>query len=215
VAEREGTVFIAEDPGGEPHWFAATFSAHWEAPHGRGFREGPRGVSAEEAIAWGREQADRVLLRLADSEYYSAGERPAADREPLPEDLAVEPRREPGMEYLDLVCEEPIAWEVRLPRWVSRERTDADVARLQAALEADPGASRVRVKVKRGERVEAILRFVVQAHSHAEALKAVTALERRAVDTVPYPVDELPDSGGGGFVVHSLNPWKDIRPAEG
>jgi hypothetical protein len=214
VAEREGAVFIAEDPApGKPHWFPATFSAHWQAPRDSGFREGPRGVSAEEAIAWGREYADRVLIRLADSDYYSAGTRPAADLEPWPEDRAVEPRRRPGMEHLDLVSEHPIAWEVRLPRWVSRERTDADVARLRAALEADPDASRVRVEVRRGERVEAILRFVVQARSHAEALEAVMAVDRRAVDTVPYPVDELP--GDGAFIVYGLDPFEDIRPADG
>jgi hypothetical protein len=214
MAEREGTVFIAEDPGGEPYWFPGTFSAHWEARGGNGFRDGPEGVSAEGAIAWGRAQADRVLIRLADSDYHSAGSRPAAGLDPWPDGVVVEPRREPGMEHLDLVAKEPIAWQVRLARWVSRERTDADVAALLELLAAEPAVADLHAEVERGERVEAVLRFTVQARSHAEALEAVAAVETHAGDAVPYPVDELPDGGEGVFIVYgSWNPMEDIRPA--
>jgi hypothetical protein len=211
VAEREGTVFISEDVG-ESYWFPGTFSASWQ--HGDRYRDGPAGVSAEEAIAWGREQADRVLIRLADSDYYSAGSEPAGDREPWPEGRVVEPRRQPGMEHLDLASEAPIDWEVRLARWISRERTDADVAALLEALAAEPGVGDVRAEVERGARVEAILRFTIQARSHPEAVSAARAVERRAVDTVPYPVDELP-AGENAFIVYGGNPFEDIRPASG
>jgi hypothetical protein len=62
---KDGIVFIAEDEdmvpvdGGiaDACWFTGRFSAHWEAEDGREFREGPKGVSAREAVAWGREQA--------------------------------------------------------------------------------------------------------------------------------------------------------------
>jgi hypothetical protein len=212
VAEREGTVFIAEETDArEPYWFSGRFSAHWE--HRRRHRDGPMGVPADEAIVWGRKQADQVLIRLVDSDYYSAGAKPVEDLEPWPEGTVVEPRRQPGMEHLDLVAREPVAWEVRLPYWISRRRTETDLADLCAAVEADPAASEVRVEVERGERVEAILGFAVRARTHAEALEVVLAIERRAREEVPYPGDELP-AGDGPFVIPmGWNPWDDIRPA--
>jgi hypothetical protein len=212
VAEREGTVFIAEDLDlRDTNWFSGRFSAHWE--HGRRHQDGPVGVPAAEAIAWGRRQADRVLIRLVDSEYYSAGTERETDMEPWPEERAVEPRREPGMEHLDLVTQEPIAWEVRLPYWISRRRTGADLAALRAAHEADTAVADVRAEVERHKRVDAILRFTVRARTHAEALEVVLGIERRARDQVPYPVDELP-AGDGPFVIElNWNPLGDIRPA--
>jgi hypothetical protein len=212
VAEREGTVFIAEDiDPRDIYRFSGRFSAHWE--HGRRHRDGPVGVPATEAIAWGRKQADRVLIRLVDSEYYSAGAEQETDMELWPEERVVEPRREPGMEHLDLVTQEPIDWEVRLPYWISRGRTAADLAALREALEADAAVADVRAEVDRHERVDAILRFTVRARTHAEALEVVLGIERRARDQVPYPVDELP-AGDGAFVIQmDWNPLGDIRPA--
>lgn len=215
-ASREGTVFIAEDMAtGEHYWFPGTFSAHWGAPHGQGFRKGPEGVSADVAIAWGREQADRVLIRLADSEYYSAGRKTAKDLEPWPEGMVVEPRREPGFEHLDLVADEPVPWQVRLPRWISRARTETDVERLREALRGDRSVSEVlRIEVRRAERVDAIALFVVEAHNHAEAMQVACDIDERLHDRVPSPTDELPDSAGGAFIVQmDWNPYDDIRPA--
>jgi hypothetical protein len=211
-----GAVFIAEDIDPRDFsWLTGTFSAHWEAPHGKGFRDGPEGVTADEAVAWGREQAEVVLIRLADSDVYqSAGTRePAFEAPPWQPGTAVRPRRRAGMEHLDLVVAEPVAWEVRLPRWVSRRRTDEDVERLRALLDGDAAATQVRIDVERGERVEAIVRFVVRARSHEDALQAVLALEDRTLDQVPFPIDELPADVQGAFVIHTgWDPMNDIRP---
>jgi hypothetical protein len=98
---KRGTVLIAEDTelrddlvdrirarDGDDSWvtssdisrFTGRFSAHWQCEGGKDHRRGPQSVSAEEALAWGREQADRVLIRVgngdmggADHGYFSAG----------------------------------------------------------------------------------------------------------------------------------------------
>jgi hypothetical protein len=212
---REGTVFIAEELAtGEPYLFTGRFSAHWQSGRDTSHRDGPELVSIEEALAWGREQADRVLIRLVDSEYYSAGRERVRDLEPWPEGSMIEPRREPGFEHLDLVADEPVPWQVRLPRWISRKRTEADVERIRTALATDPAVSHVSIEVERGERVDAIARFVVQARSHPDALQTAIEVDGRLGERVPYPIDELPDSAGGAFVMYTgWNPYDDIRPA--
>ena len=216
--ELPGAVFIAEeiDPR-DVYWLTGAFSAHWEAPHGTGFRDGPEGVTADEAVAWGREQAEVVLIRLADSDVYqSAGRRRPDPETPLWQPgTIVRPRRRPGMEHLDLEAEEAIPWEVRLPRWVSRTRTDAEVEQVRESLAADPAVSGLRVEVQRGDRVEAICRFVVRARSHREAMQTVLDIEKRTIDRLPLPTDELPGGPEGRFFVYSGgNPAEDIRPVK-
>jgi hypothetical protein len=118
-----------------------------------------------------------------------------------------------GPEHLDLVADEPVPWQVRLPRWISRKRTEADVEQIRTALETDPAVSHVSIEVERGERVEAIVRFVLRARSHPDALRAASAVDDRLGERVPFPIDELPDSAGGAFVVYTgWNPYDDIRP---
>src|SRR5689334_17319925 len=114
---KEGTVWIAED--GDPHdstYWAGVFSAHWVRPDD-GFEEGPQGVSADDAIAWGRERADVVLIRSGDSDYFSAGTRQRAG-ETLPEwpaGMTFERRRPAALAYLDRTdADEPILWNIRL-----------------------------------------------------------------------------------------------------
>jgi len=102
----DGIVFIAEDTEFDDHdpprvWFTARFAAHWESDDGQEFRDGPEGVTAAEAIAWGRKQADVVQIRVGDGDlggadfgYFSAGLRqPDDDELPVwPEGMTV-PRR--------------------------------------------------------------------------------------------------------------------------
>jgi hypothetical protein len=213
--ELQGTVFIAEEIDPQDfYWLSGTFSAHWES--GEDFRDGPRGVPAEEALAWGRRQADRVLIRLADSDVYHWAGRapnPNAKYPPWPEGRIVRPRRRQGMEHLDLESEQPIAWKVRLPRWVSRKRTEADIERVRDSLTADPGVAGLEIDVERGDRIEAICRFTVAARSHREAMDAVLEIDRRTLDELPFPTDELPDGQQGAFIVYmDWNPMEDIRP---
>ena len=71
--DRRGIVYIAQDldERGERRDF---FSGHWELPDPpTSLEHGPGWTDAEEALAWGRERAPVVLVRLG-SQYYSAGD---------------------------------------------------------------------------------------------------------------------------------------------
>src|SRR4051812_6268919 len=112
----ERVVFIAEeeadaqDLSGD-RWLLGTFEGHVETACGMG----PEfcGLAAEEAIAWGRARASRVLVRLGDSDYYSAGTE-TDPGEPLwpPDDLLPLIRRRPQSErWKDRTEEDPaIEW---------------------------------------------------------------------------------------------------------
>ena len=59
---RSGVVFVGEDfDDADVHMCTGHWSAHWESDDGQRFSQGPEGVSAQEAIAWGRERADVVV----------------------------------------------------------------------------------------------------------------------------------------------------------
>ena len=104
---RDGIVYIAEESIGDLFHWAGTWSAHWEADDGETFVDGPSGVSAQEAIAWGRENADVVLIRPGDGVHHSAGRVAAPpddddDEAPLPvwpEGQELAPRWAAGREY--------------------------------------------------------------------------------------------------------------------
>jgi hypothetical protein len=73
----DGTAFAAEDFDPHPDVIGATiftgrFCVHWESDDGQNFRPGLDHVSVDEAITWGRKQADVVMVRVGDT-YYSAG----------------------------------------------------------------------------------------------------------------------------------------------
>jgi hypothetical protein len=122
---RPGIVWIAEDMHTWPHvdvgdlvrrgvdlrtftpgdlfCWTGLFSASWqdtETDRAEWFREGPDDVPVEEAIAWGRSQADVVQVRVGDGDlggdddgYFSAGERHPYPEIPVwPEGLTVSPR---------------------------------------------------------------------------------------------------------------------------
>lgn len=78
------TAFVAEESGGmmgdDPLIATGRFCVHVEDGTADGYEPGLDGVSADEAIAWGRERADRVLVRVCEGEegttHYSAGVEP-------------------------------------------------------------------------------------------------------------------------------------------
>lgn len=103
---RPGKVWIAEEFAHWPHFdaliedlvrreipfssrcpgdfvcFTGRFDAHWESDDRKEFRPGPDRVSLEDAVEWGRSQADVVWLRVGngdlggdDEGYFSAGTR--------------------------------------------------------------------------------------------------------------------------------------------
>jgi hypothetical protein len=80
---KPGVVFVGEDLDGGLDGdgtyllWAGCWSAHWESDDGQSWTQGPKGVSAQEAITWGREHAEIVLIRPGPSDtHYSAGVRP-------------------------------------------------------------------------------------------------------------------------------------------
>jgi protein-S-isoprenylcysteine O-methyltransferase Ste14 len=111
---RGGTVFIAEEMAmwpdvdvadlvrrgvdlrtlepGDIECFTGRFFAHWQSDDHQQYRNGPEAVSVDEAIAWGRSQADVVLVRVGNGDlggdehgYFSAGTRhPEPDIPPWP-----------------------------------------------------------------------------------------------------------------------------------
>src|SRR5262245_36680026 len=105
-----GKVFIAEDFDHWPHvdvadliirgvdlrtlsgpgdvmCFTGRFDAHWESDDDQEFKHGPEGVSVEEAIAWGRSQADVVWVRVGNGDLGGdeAGQFSAGTRHPDPD----------------------------------------------------------------------------------------------------------------------------------
>jgi hypothetical protein len=73
---RPGRVFVGEnfDDQDPANMWPGRWSAHWESDDPKLWTQGPQGVSAQDAIAWGREQADVVLIRPGDTDvHYSAG----------------------------------------------------------------------------------------------------------------------------------------------
>jgi hypothetical protein len=121
-ASKPGTVMIAEDMDHWPHvdvvdlarrevdfstldpsdvfCWTGRFTAHWQSGDNRSYRDGPDEVSAEEAIAWGRSQADVVFIRVGDGDlggdesgYFSAGTRHPDPETPVwPEGTSVTAR---------------------------------------------------------------------------------------------------------------------------
>ena len=118
-----GVVHIGEewDPERMSFFWTGRFTAHWESDEDGSFEDGPEGVSAAEAIEWGRARADIVLIRPGDADvHYSAGivhPESAPDNPILPWDPATElkPRWQPGYEHLGIEADQPIEWEARLP----------------------------------------------------------------------------------------------------
>jgi hypothetical protein len=223
VADQPGTVFVSEDIDADnAYLLTGRFSAHWEAWEGPEHRDGPEGVPVEEALAWGRGHAELVLVLLGDADdHYSAGtqqpppvEGDDADFPVWPEGKRVGRRRQPGMEHLDLVSEEPIAWAVRFPRRMSARQAERDAERLRAAVAPDMDVSELRCQVERGrDKADAVLRFIVFARSHDEAMKVVLDIDDRSMGQIPYPVQEL-GGDGQGWVMDDTgwDPMDDIRP---
>lgn len=113
--------------------YTGRFDAHWESHDGDQIKVGPRDVSVDEAIRWGRMHSDRVLVRLGgeDGQQYSAGSVAVNDLGTLKwpkEGLRIEARPEgatiDGSEQLvawraDIVFDCPIGLSKKIARIVS------------------------------------------------------------------------------------------------
>jgi hypothetical protein len=124
--DRPGTVFIAEEhdivPGEEASYLTGTFSALWQTDDT--LRDEQSGLSAEDAIAWGLERTDRVLIRLGVGDYYwaGAGQGPPETAPWPPPNLGnLTRRRHPDFAYLDRTpADDSIEW--RVTAWVGPPR---------------------------------------------------------------------------------------------
>lgn len=125
--DRRDSVFIAEEDDVGPRrgelYLTAGFWASWQTSDR--VREEAVGLSAEDAIAWGRARADRVFIRLGIGDYYWAGigHAPPGVAPWPPADLPeLTRRRHPDVAYLDRAPHDPeIEWEVTL--WVGPQRS--------------------------------------------------------------------------------------------
>jgi hypothetical protein len=141
MSAQRGTVFIAEDTDFEPfegEVYLGTFSAHLEGEHA--LLDAVDGVTLDEALAWGRERSDTVLLRLADSGYFWAGDEPVEGCPRWPDGHGVRRRRPSGEEWRDRAPgDEPIRWwvQVDLKPPLVRPRPDWAAAVRALAVRAD------------------------------------------------------------------------------
>jgi hypothetical protein len=140
-------VWIAEESDGA--FWSGRFWAECQGPECRGAeRQGPQGVSADEAIAWARAHAPMVFIRPGDSpHYYSAGDLPGSagrdgDTPSWPAGgRRLGRRRVAGMEYHDrTAADPPIPWQVTL--WTRLPNAAIEDAFLES-LEAAVGPLRV------------------------------------------------------------------------
>lgn len=171
----DGCVFVGELPDEEDSGrFSGLFAAHWERESDRGFRDGPEGVSVEEAIRWGRRQAPMVLVRIGDDHFYSAGPEVIDDDDVQPwpaGGIRVEPRPV-GTPFDGSV--QVVQWAVAID--VDLEGDDRD--RVFTAVEAAEAVEVVRAGKGGGRQV------VVKAPGVAGAAEKVYAVLMDALDDV-------------------------------
>lgn len=187
-------VFVAEEVDEDDFdMCTGLWSAHWE--DGGEHRQGPQRVSAQEAITWGRDQADVVLVRPADSElHYSAGaHRPEPEESlgfpPWPEAQELPRRRASGLAYLDRAADAaPILWRVGGGGTCHAE-AESFLASCASMLRADEMVSGVLVapRLTKDNGYECV--FVVRAatvdDANAIALDAIERAVRSALHELP------------------------------
>jgi hypothetical protein len=136
-------VFIAEEEdvgsGRGALYLTARFSASWQTADR--VQEDAFGLTAEDAVAWGRARADWVFIRLGVGDYDWAGigpPRPGRALWPPPDLPELTRRRHPDFAYLDRVLHDPeIEWEVT--PWVGPERSADASTRRPVWAGVEPG----------------------------------------------------------------------------
>jgi hypothetical protein len=210
-----GIVFVGEEFDDEDvTMWPGRFLATWQSDDGDSHIEGPTGVSADEAIAWGREHAEVVLIRLGDSgEYHSAGtKQPTGWDAPLrvwPPGTEVPRRRDVRYAHMDLVSERPIEWEVRMEPRLFGTRAEDHAERIGAVLDASPEAGHGAVQASEEPQCFSI-RFTVEAQNYTSARELAFKVHDRLLEVLPLPAVT---TGEGSFCVPTgLDPFDGIRP---
>jgi hypothetical protein len=196
AAMSRGTVFVSEaSDDDDTDMCTGLWSAHWQLRDQ--WREGPDGVSLQEAIVWGRQQADVVLVSPADSDVqYSAGVRPP-QREgifpPWPEGQELPRRRAAGMEYLDRAPDAaPILWRVRAGGTFARPGLAIFLTSYTASLRADDALEDVLLAAHPAGAGRYECEFTVLAATADEAQDAAFEATHRALETA---IAQLPTRG--------------------
>jgi hypothetical protein len=127
---------VGDDEQGQP-LALGLFSTHVESPElADGSESGPVEVPVENALAWARERASRVVVRVCTSwenDFYSGGDEQWSPQNPLPAwrpgGLELERRRLPGWEFVDRTpSDPPIDWDVKLEALRGSAEPPADFA---------------------------------------------------------------------------------------
>jgi hypothetical protein len=135
-------VFIAErreSDGTAGTILTGVFDAHHEV--GDAMVAEAEGLTAGEAIAWGREHADEVLIRLGEGGYHSAGTVNPHGAPAWTHDGPIAPRRLAGDEWRDRSERDPpVPWLVILDLWASLPASEADAEAFAERAAARLGA---------------------------------------------------------------------------
>ena len=201
---KPGVVFVGEHIDDEPFMWSGRWHAHWESEDGRDSSQGPEEVSAEEAIAWGREQADVVLIRPGDSDtLYSAGARSpepqAGDRQSelpcWPDGQELRRRREAGREYLDRSPAAPaIVWRVQAGGDLNSAALALFVSQYATSLRSDEAVVNVLVAPRVAAAASFQCQFTVRAVTIEEARSVAFGVTERAFTAGGDGLSDLPES---------------------
>jgi hypothetical protein len=163
MADRVG--WIAENSAEDDFLFASgRFRGYIDLGTGVGDEIEDAGI--DEALAWARERATVVLVRVWDSDYFSAGERnpnPDRYREWPPDGLDLRPRRPRGLEALDNTeADPPALWDVRLGADPA-----VDLSAFRLVVEADQRT--IPVPDERRDQPQHEIRVLVRASTEEQA----------------------------------------------
>jgi len=168
-------------------------------------------LSAEEAIAWGRERAEVVLIRMGDSDYYSAGQSnpDPEEYEPWPPtDLRIERRRPSGFEALDNTEEDaPVWWDCRVS--IESSVAEVDPRRLHTVVRECSSAREVQTPAPGYPRASAA--FLVEAPTREQAEAIANSLVQAAYQATASN-QSLGVISGCGFEVY---PHREGEPVTG
>jgi hypothetical protein len=179
----DGVVHVIEDLGTDGYTCAGLWSARW---HQGLFQitRGPEGVSASDAIAWGRERADVVLVSPCDSEtQYSAGRNSPPGHPTWPDGHELPPRPSLDTPASGSGGDSRILWGVN----AGTMSATLDLVGLAARYDASLRADRDIEDVLRSPHVPAPGRldceFTVLASSAEEARAIALDASERALHT--------------------------------
>jgi hypothetical protein len=196
------TAFVAEECDlVESGRLTGLFQVGWQDDEAGEHERGLEGVSAEEAIAWGRKRAARVFVRLGEEDQYSAGERPIPGLPLWPEGgIPVRPRpigaaRDGSEQEIDWL----VRGTVRGAAWMEEPHLAALDERIRAH-------DRVRDLTIERERTDLVLSCTYFARSMRAAVGETDTLFGATIESL------LPERGPGGARLVGVS---GVGPANG